>query len=325
MANGDFTVVIPAYKAAGTLDRALQSTLAQTRPAAEIIVVDDCSPDDQASVAAKYPVTYLRRATNGGESAAKNTGVQAAATEWVVTLDADDAWARERLERIGHRIEQEPAIDIVTTDAWVEPEGQVTRAGSDSQRSPWRYYGGPTGARWAEGDQRFEILRRNFIFSHAAVRRSRWLAVGGMDESRLDVAADWALWVRMIFAGARAALVDEPLAYYVLTTGSLSDSATTAANTAVAAFTAALGSPECTGEYRGVAEQQLAAARRNLVKVGAWSELWAGAAKRLTFARIALDPGYRKVDRAQATLAALSPSVARRRLAGNPDALPRDR
>lgn len=314
MANSDFTVVIPAYKAAGTLDRALQSTLAQTRPAAEIIVVDDCSPDDQASVAAKYPVTYLRREINGGEPAAKNTGVQAAATEWVVTLDADDAWARKRLERIAHRIEQDAASDIVTTDAWVELEGQIIQ----------RYYGGPTGARWAEGDQRFEILRRNFIFSHAAVRRSRWLAVGGMDESRLDVAADWALWVRMIFAGARAAMVDEPLAYYVVTAGSLSDSATTAANTAVSAFTAALGSPECTGEYRAFAEQQLAAARRNLIKIDAWNELWAGAAKRRTFGRIALDPGYRKIDRAQAALAVLSPSLARRRLADNPDALRRN-
>ena len=65
------SVVIPAYRAAATLPRALDSVVAQDWPSIEVVVVDDCSPDDTAAVAERYaklPVRIVRRTANGGRS-----------------------------------------------------------------------------------------------------------------------------------------------------------------------------------------------------------------------------------------------------------------
>src|SRR5207245_884017 len=71
------TVVIPAYKAARTINRAVESVLGQTRRPAEVLVVDDGSPDgaDLAAAVARYGgrVTLLRK-LNGGAASARNYG-----------------------------------------------------------------------------------------------------------------------------------------------------------------------------------------------------------------------------------------------------------
>jgi succinoglycan biosynthesis protein ExoO len=311
-----FSVVIAAYRAGGTVARAVDSALTQTHPAHEVVVVDDCSPDDQLEVLATYGdrIRVVHRVTNGGEAAAKNAGVLASSGDWIVTLDADDAWEPGRLAAIAAYAALHPEVDIVTTDAWVEQGGRVLR----------RCYGGPTGARWAEGDQRAEILTRNFIFSHAAVRREVWLAAGGMDESRRDSGADWPLWVRLILSGVRAGLVEEPLVRYALHPGSLSDSAVATQRTAEAAMRAAMTHPDATPHERETASRHLADAERQLRRIEALRSVWHGHPRRRALVRIAADGGYRKRHRLEALVAAVNPGLARRRMDASPDQLGRD-
>jgi len=106
------SVVIPAYNAAAYLGRALDSVLAQTRPAAEIIVVDDGSTDDTAGVAAGYgPAVRLIGQTNGGASVARNTGIEAAGgANWIGFLDADDEWLPGKLEGQLAHLERNPQL-----------------------------------------------------------------------------------------------------------------------------------------------------------------------------------------------------------------------
>ena len=74
------SVIIPAYKAARTINRAVESALGQTRPPAEVLVVDDGSPDgaDLVAALARYGgrVTLLRK-PNGGAASARNHGFSA--------------------------------------------------------------------------------------------------------------------------------------------------------------------------------------------------------------------------------------------------------
>ena len=93
------SVVIPAYNIENVVGRAIDSVLAQTHRADEIIVVDDGSTDNTAAIVQAYgdAVSYLRQ-DNGGVSAACNTGIRAAAGEWIAFLDGDDKWLPERLE-----------------------------------------------------------------------------------------------------------------------------------------------------------------------------------------------------------------------------------
>ncbi|MFZ1810373.1 MAG: glycosyltransferase family 2 protein, partial [Candidatus Nitrotoga sp.] len=94
-----FSVIIPAYNAAGTLARALDSVLTQTWAAFEVIVIDDGSIDNTAAVAASYgeKIRYLRQ-NNAGVSAARNHGARIASGDWLAFLDADDWYYPDRLE-----------------------------------------------------------------------------------------------------------------------------------------------------------------------------------------------------------------------------------
>jgi len=83
-------VVIPSFNHARFLGAALDSVAAQTRPADEIVVVDDGSTDDPASVVAGYPQVQLVTQENAGLSAARNAGLAAIRADYVLFLDADD-------------------------------------------------------------------------------------------------------------------------------------------------------------------------------------------------------------------------------------------
>jgi len=100
MGNDDIQVsaVIPAYNAEHFISETIQSILDQTWPVCEIIVVDDGSSDGTADVAAKFPKTRVIRRPNGGQGAARNTGIHAAAGNWIGLLDHDDVWSPEKTE-----------------------------------------------------------------------------------------------------------------------------------------------------------------------------------------------------------------------------------
>ena len=93
----NISVIIPAYNAALYLGEAIQSVLAQTLPAREIIVVDDGSTDDTAKVAESFTAVRLIRQTNQGSAVARNTGIAASSGECLAFLDADDIWMPEKL------------------------------------------------------------------------------------------------------------------------------------------------------------------------------------------------------------------------------------
>lgn len=93
------SVVIPAYNAEKYIGRTIESVLAQTRPAGEIIVVDDGSSDGTAEAVKAFgdKVRYIHQ-QNAGVSAARNAGIEAARCEWIAFLDADDEWVGEYLQ-----------------------------------------------------------------------------------------------------------------------------------------------------------------------------------------------------------------------------------
>lgn len=92
--------IITAYDRPDFLREAIASALAQTRPLTELIVVDDGSPNELASVVASFGdrVRYLRLPTNRGANAARNAGVAAATGEVVAFLDDDDRWQPSKIE-----------------------------------------------------------------------------------------------------------------------------------------------------------------------------------------------------------------------------------
>ncbi|OKJ03924.1 hypothetical protein AMK18_01690 [Streptomyces sp. CB01249] len=90
------TVVIPAYNAATTIGKAVQSAVNQTYELVEVVVVDDASTDNTLDVVKNFAgnnprVRVLRRGRNsGGVGAPRNMGIAQAAGRYVMFLDADD-------------------------------------------------------------------------------------------------------------------------------------------------------------------------------------------------------------------------------------------
>lgn len=93
------SVIIPAYNAEKYIGEAIESALNQTRPAKEIVVVDDASTDRTAEIARSFGerVTVLRNAVNRGPGHSRNAGVTASTGEYLAFLDADDKWLPEHL------------------------------------------------------------------------------------------------------------------------------------------------------------------------------------------------------------------------------------
>lgn len=94
-----YDVVIPAWNAAATLAEAIRSVIGQTIPPARIIVVDDGSTDTTAQVASGFPGVVLVRQQNAGPGAATMAGEALTAASLIATLDADDLWLPEKMQR----------------------------------------------------------------------------------------------------------------------------------------------------------------------------------------------------------------------------------
>jgi biofilm PGA synthesis N-glycosyltransferase PgaC len=98
---GEVTVIVPAYNEAESVGETVRSLREQTSPAAEIIVVDDCSSDDTAAVAEAAGAKVLRPARNTGSKAGAQTfALPTVRTELVMAVDADTTLATDAIERL---------------------------------------------------------------------------------------------------------------------------------------------------------------------------------------------------------------------------------
>ena len=110
-----FSVIIPVYNGVETISRAIDSVLAQSYPAHEIIVVDDASKDNTAElIQSKYgaKVQFIQKLTNQGSSATRNKGMDAATGNYIAFLDADDVWHKDKLLLLNTILTSQPNITL---------------------------------------------------------------------------------------------------------------------------------------------------------------------------------------------------------------------
>ncbi|MBX3439568.1 MAG: glycosyltransferase, partial [Planctomycetaceae bacterium] len=207
----EVSVIVPAYNAAGTIADTLESLISQTHPDWEAVVVDDGSTDYTAQIVRQFAARDSRirliQQSNGGEGAARNTGIARARFAWLAFLDADDWISPRHLQRLTEELSRHPHLDAVHCGyARVALDGTVV-----TER-----YEPPTGDLFPT-----LAMRAAFPVHTCIVRKSLVQDVGGFDET-LRTSPDWDLWQRVARTGAQFGAVREVLAYYRMQPGSVS-------------------------------------------------------------------------------------------------------
>lgn len=112
----DVSVVIAAFNAADTIERAIESALSQINVSVEVIVADDCSSDDtreRVSAIRDPRVKLIALEHNKGPGGARNAAIAAARGRWIAVLDSDDIFKPMRLFRLLERAKEQKAQIVV--------------------------------------------------------------------------------------------------------------------------------------------------------------------------------------------------------------------
>jgi glycosyltransferase involved in cell wall biosynthesis len=183
------SVVIPCYNQGHLLSFAIESALSQTAPPDEVIVVNDGSDDDTASVCHIYEgsVTYVSQ-KNAGLSAARHTGILRANTEYVHFLDADDFLRPTALAHLLEAARANPSAAVVrgsweeiTEDGAVLATVTATDLGADAFHALFNPLTVGPPCRY--------LVRRQA------------LVAAGLFDTELRSCEDWDMWFRIALAG----------------------------------------------------------------------------------------------------------------------------
>ena len=187
-------VILPTHNSAQSVARALNSVLAQSRPADDIIVVDDHSTDSTCEIVAPYSgrgVRLLRLPAQLGAAEARNRGVAATDADLVAFLDSDDEWLGGKLGKQESLITSDPAISFVASEVtFVAPDGSdlgdlflcsCVVTGPDAWKA---------------------LLACNFIATSSMMTwRRGFLDAGGFDP-HLKIGEDQDLFIKLALAGS---------------------------------------------------------------------------------------------------------------------------
>lgn len=203
--DAPISVVVPLYQHARYVTAALRSVLGQRAAPSEILVIDDGSHDDGASVAERAlrgvrPARVLRQA-NRGAAATINAAVELAASDWIAVLNSDDLFLPDKLARCQHLIALEPAAELIAGGIrLIDATGEPLASGVAAD---WLTRARDFALRVAHPP--LALLNENFVAttSNMVFTRALWQRLGGFAPLRYCHDLDFLL---RAFAHGRVAI-----------------------------------------------------------------------------------------------------------------------
>jgi glycosyltransferase involved in cell wall biosynthesis len=174
MTDYDVSVIVPTFNRANYIEECLDSLLAQTMPACEILVIDDGSEDDTAQRVACYGdrIQYVHK-ENGGKPSAVNLALSLIKGHWVWLFDDDDVALPDAIERRIEVLRSNPDAALVYSPHYLGSDGEDGRIVQGRLHQTPEY-----------GADVFFIEILKGCFFHLAtvlVRRECYERVGGFD------------------------------------------------------------------------------------------------------------------------------------------------
>ncbi len=182
----EISIIMPAYNAAQTIPKTIQSVLDQTFTDFELIVINDGSTDQTVEQVESFQDhrIHLFSFPNAGPQKSRNRGIAKAQGTYLAFLDADDLWTSTKLADQLEALKTHPEAGFVYswTD-WIDEGDRVWRRGSHVA---------------VEGDVLQRLLLNDFIGSgsNPLVWADAIKTVGGFDEAILG-GQDWEMWLRL--------------------------------------------------------------------------------------------------------------------------------
>ena len=184
------SVIIPTYNRAASLLRAINSVLGQSFKDFELIVVDDGSTDDTASIISDFSSIIYLKQENKGVSSARNLGIANANGQYVAFLDSDDEWLPSKLSSQIEYIQLNPKFRWVhTEEVWIRNNIRVNQMIKHKK---------------GQGDQFLPSLNLCLI-SPSSVLIEKTLLENNLFDESFKVCEDYDLWLRL--------LIDNPVGF----------------------------------------------------------------------------------------------------------------
>lgn len=210
-------VIVPLYNGSRFIADTLQSVIRQTRQPDEIILVDDGSTDDGASIAISIAghLPHFRLVTkpNGGQSSARNLGVEVSKSSLIALLDQDDIWHPRHIEKLVEPFENIASDGLGWTYSNVDEidsNGRlVSRNFLDTKNHPKKNI--------------YQCIREDMFIlpGSSLIRREVFDIIGGFDHDLIGYEDD-DFFLRAFRAGFHSEFIDEPLIRWRIHTTSTS-------------------------------------------------------------------------------------------------------
>jgi glycosyltransferase involved in cell wall biosynthesis len=209
------SIVIPLYNKANFIEAALNSVLTQTYQNFEILVIDDGSTDNSASLVATCidPRVHMIRQNNNGVASARNRGIQEANGELICFLDADDRYLPVFLETIVSMAKAFPEIDLFATGFKYVNNAYASEATWDYGNTSEYHLVGDFFKRWQAG-----LL---FCTDSVAVRRTHPALIQPCFPLGESMGEDLDLWFKLAGAADLVFCPAQLTVYRTDVTGSL--------------------------------------------------------------------------------------------------------
>jgi glycosyltransferase involved in cell wall biosynthesis len=203
------SVITALYNAGAFIGTTIESVLAQSFADWEMIIVDDCSTDDSASVVTGYAaldprIVLVSLAENSGAAVARNSAIELARGRYLAFLDSDDSWHPDKLRK---QLAFMQDNSYAFTHTWYERQDEAGRPLGNLVRPP------------AVLDYR-TLLRSNFIACLTVIYDTECL--GKVYMPLIRKRQDYGLWLRILKQGEQAHVLPENLAVYRVRSGSIS-------------------------------------------------------------------------------------------------------
>ncbi|MBS0394289.1 MAG: glycosyltransferase [Proteobacteria bacterium] len=219
MSGPKVSFIVPCYKLAHLLPQCVESILSQTHRNLEVLIMDDCSPDDTPAVAASFKderVRHVRNEPNLGHLRNYNKGIALARGDYIWLISADDLLRRPYvLERY---------VDVMEADrriGFAFCTGMGLRDGVETDIVGWADLKRPDAVLKGRDFLR-RLLESNCVLAPAGMVRRECYERLGAFPTDLPFAGDWYLWC--LFAlHYDAAYFAEPMVNYREHSASMTD------------------------------------------------------------------------------------------------------